>query len=144
MKPTPRRGGTPTAPRAADRLLNWFVAPHLFESIQGDMHEEFDYQVEHIGERRARWRYWWEVLGFLKPRFISRLKSTYSTPNTTDMLQNYVKIALRNLVRNKTYSGINIIGLALGLACCTAIGLYVLDELQYDRFHANTTGFTAW
>jgi len=53
------------------------------------------------------------------------------------MLQNYLKIALRNLWKNKVYSGVNITGLALGLACCTAIGLYVLDEFQYDRFHAN-------
>ena len=53
------------------------------------------------------------------------------------MLTNYLKIAFRNLWKNKVYSAVNIIGLALGLACCTAIGLYVLDEFQYDRFHAN-------
>ncbi len=53
------------------------------------------------------------------------------------MLRNYLKIAWRNLLRNKVYSGVNIVGLAVGLACCMAIGLYVLDEFQYDRFHAN-------
>ncbi|MCY7353011.1 MAG: ABC transporter permease [Cytophagaceae bacterium] len=53
------------------------------------------------------------------------------------MFRNYLKIAWRNLRKNKVYSGVNIIGLALGLACCTAIALYVLDEFQYDRFHAN-------
>lgn len=53
------------------------------------------------------------------------------------MLRNYLKIAVRNLWKNKVYSGMNIVGLALGLACCTAIGLYIVDELQYDRFHTN-------
>lgn len=52
------------------------------------------------------------------------------------MLQNYIKIAFRNLWKNKIYSGVNIIGLALGLVCCTAIGLYILDEFGYDRFHS--------
>ena len=51
------------------------------------------------------------------------------------MWKNYLKIAIRNLVNNKVYSSINIGGLALGLACCITIGLFVWDELSYDRFH---------
>jgi putative ABC transport system permease protein len=53
------------------------------------------------------------------------------------MFGNYLKIALRNLWKSKVYSLVNITGLALGITCCTAIGLYVLDELQYDKFHTN-------
>lgn len=51
------------------------------------------------------------------------------------MLTNFIKIAWRNLIRNKAFSAINIIGLALGLATCMLISLFVLDELSYDRFH---------
>ncbi|NUM80387.1 ABC transporter permease [bacterium] len=51
------------------------------------------------------------------------------------MFQNYLKIALRNLLKHKTYSLINISGLSIGLACSALIGLYVWDEWQYDRFH---------
>jgi putative ABC transport system permease protein len=51
------------------------------------------------------------------------------------MLQNYIKIAWRNLLRNKAFSAINITGLALGLATCMLISLFVLDELSYDRFN---------
>lgn len=51
------------------------------------------------------------------------------------MLTNYLKIAWRNLVRNKSYSTINIVGLALGMVCSLAIFLWVQDELSYDRFH---------
>ena len=50
------------------------------------------------------------------------------------MIQNYIKIAWRNLVRNKVSSIINIGGLAIGLACVLLIGMYVKDELGYDRF----------
>ncbi|GAB3643466.1 FtsX-like permease family protein [Spirosoma arcticum] len=53
------------------------------------------------------------------------------------MLTNYFKITWRNLVRNKTFSVINIVGLAIGLTSGLFISLYVLDELSYDRFHQN-------
>ena len=53
------------------------------------------------------------------------------------MIKNYVKIAWRNLVKNKAYSFINITGLAIGLSCFLLIALYVMDELSYDRFYPN-------
>lgn len=51
------------------------------------------------------------------------------------MLKNYLVICFRNLTRNKLYSFINIFGLALGLAICFIISLWVQRELSYDRFH---------
>ena len=53
------------------------------------------------------------------------------------MFENYFKIAWRSVVKNKTYSIINIIGLAIGLACFLLIALYVADETGYDRFYPN-------
>ncbi|MCE7040637.1 ABC transporter permease [Dyadobacter sp. CY312] len=53
------------------------------------------------------------------------------------MLQNYLKIAFRNLVKNKTYSGINIGGLAVGMAVAMLIGLWVYDELSFNKYHQN-------
>lgn len=50
------------------------------------------------------------------------------------MLLNYLKVALRNLMRHLSFSAINLIGLSVGLACCLSIYLFVQDELQYDRF----------
>ncbi len=51
------------------------------------------------------------------------------------MLRNYLKITFRTLNRAKGYAAINIMGLALGLACFIMIALYVADELSYDRFN---------
>ena len=53
------------------------------------------------------------------------------------MFKNYLKTAFRNLVKNKFYTLINIIGLALGIATCLLILLYVMDELSYDRYNLN-------
>jgi len=51
------------------------------------------------------------------------------------MLSSYIKIGWRNLLKSKAYSLINILGLAIGLACAIAIGLFIADEYSYDRFH---------
>lgn len=53
------------------------------------------------------------------------------------MLKNYLTVALRNIKKNVGFSFINLTGLAVGLACCILIILWVQDELSYDRFHAN-------
>ena len=53
------------------------------------------------------------------------------------MLQNYLKIAFRNLVRNKVYSFINILGLSLGMAVAMLIFLFVSHEVSFDKFHVN-------
>ncbi|MBD2751590.1 ABC transporter permease [Spirosoma validum] len=53
------------------------------------------------------------------------------------MLRNYLKIAFRNLWRNKAFSAINIVGLALGLAACFFVFQYVYFEVSYDRFNTN-------
>jgi predicted permease len=51
------------------------------------------------------------------------------------MISNYIKVAIRNLLRQKGFSFINIFGLALGISCTALIGMWVNDELSYDRFH---------
>jgi len=55
------------------------------------------------------------------------------------MYKNYVKVAWRNLWKNKAFSAINIIGLAAGLAVCLLIVLYVFDELHYDQYNSNAS-----
>src|ERR1700753_593911 len=53
------------------------------------------------------------------------------------MIKNYFKIAWRNLIKNKASSFINIGGLAVGMAVAMLIGLWIRDELSYDRDHQN-------
>ena len=51
------------------------------------------------------------------------------------MLRNYLIVAVRNLARQKALSLINVLGLAVGMACCILILQYVRFELSFDRFH---------
>jgi putative ABC transport system permease protein len=53
------------------------------------------------------------------------------------MLKNLFKIAVRNILKDKTYSGINILGLTIGITCSMFLLMYILDELSYDRYHKN-------
>ncbi len=53
------------------------------------------------------------------------------------MLKHYLKIALRNIRKHKSYAFINVFGLALGVACCVLVFLFVQHEMSYDRFHEN-------
>lgn len=53
------------------------------------------------------------------------------------MIKNYLKIAYRNIRKHLGYSLINVTGLAIGMACCILILLFVFDELSYDKFHEN-------
>ena len=55
-----------------------------------------------------------------------------------ELLWNYIKVALRKIRRHKGYSFINIFGLAIGMACCFLVFLWVKDELSFDRFHSNS------
>lgn len=53
------------------------------------------------------------------------------------MFKNHITVAIRTLLRHKVYSFVNISGLAVGIACCMLIMLFVQDELSYDKFHKN-------
>ena len=121
----------PTAPRLARRLLKTFLPDYVGEVGTGDYEEVFRRTVEHKGPRKARWWYRFQVIKVL-PLFI--FDHTYWS---MEMFKNYLKIAFRNLRKQRGFSFINISGLAIGMACCLLILLYVYDELSYDRFHEN-------
>ena len=53
------------------------------------------------------------------------------------MFKNLLKIAIRNIVKDKIYSVINILGLTIGITCSLFLLMYILDELSYDRYHDN-------
>ncbi|CAA9263676.1 MAG: Acidobacterial duplicated orphan permease (function unknown) [uncultured Adhaeribacter sp.] len=130
----------PCPPRWADQLLEWFCAPHLLEELQGDLHEEFYYQVTQVGERRARLHYIREVLGFLRPFAIKRNYNSAQLYSSTSILsismfQNYFTIAFRNLWRNKGYATMNVTGLAVAFCICVFLFLTAYLQLTYDSFH---------
>ncbi len=122
----------PIPPKLADQLLAWLCRGDLLEEILGDLHQYYKELPE-----KPKWKrsllYWFHVLHFLRPFAI---KKSYR-PNPIIMFRHNFKIARRNLVKNKSYSLLNILGLAIGMACSILILLWVQHELSYDRFHTN-------
>ncbi len=96
-----------------------------------------DLEIEHQDltvERGCLYASFWYILHVLRalPEFI--LHTIYWR---MVMFRNYIKIALRNIMKHRGYSFINISGLAIGMACAIFILLWVQDELSFDGFHAN-------
>ncbi len=129
----------PIPPRLLDKLLNRLIAPHLREEVLGDLHERYHLRAQRIGEGKARQRYWRDVLTYLRLSNLKRIPSLYPTTYliSPNMLRNYFKITFRNLLKHKGYSFINIFGLATGMAVAMLIGLWVWDELSFNKSHKN-------
>lgn len=123
-----------------DRFLRWRLPEDQFEEVQGDMHELYHQWVEEVGESKARRKYLWNALTFLRPlpkakqMYYRKTSYPYSTENSISMLSNYLKIAYRNLLRHKSFSFLNILGLTLGLTACLLIWVFVGDEKSFDKF----------
>lgn len=134
--PKPKRS-YPPPPRWSDKLLERFCAPHLLEEVMGDLHERYYLRAQKTGVAGARKKYWREAMAYVRPSNFKRTSSFHTKPISTDMIQNYFKMAVRSMARNKAFSTINIMGLALGLASSLLIFLWVQDELNMDNFHEN-------
>ncbi len=94
--------------------------------------------VEEQGLKKAEWLYTINVIAFLRPFAIRRKKNKFHyATNSSAMLRNYFIIAVRDLQKNKAFSLINVLGLAIGMAACLLILQYVRFELSYDDFHKN-------
>src|SRR5690606_23414130 len=115
----------------AIRLLQWFCPSDLYEGIYGDLMEQFEEDTEKVGERTARKRFIWNVIRFFRPGIIFR-NAFPSTVIPIDMIKNYFKVAYRNMIRNKAYAFINIIGLTFGLAVSILLFWIVRFEYSFD------------
>lgn len=135
--PDPQEPATGHPPKWSNRLLAWLGHPDTLEETCGDMLEMYRYRLEQSGKRKADWLYVIDTFRLLRP--FARPKQQYSSSNSFSlvMIHNYFKIALRNLIKNKGYSAINISGLAVGMAVALLIGLWVFDELSFDKNHAH-------
>jgi len=122
-------------PKLAGKLLDCFLRDDLSEEVHGDLNEKFYSLSKTKSLPIAQLNYWYQIINYLRPFAIRKSKAT--NLNRYAMFQNYFKIAFRNLNRNKGYSFINIGGLAIGMAVAMLIGLWMYDELSFDKYHPN-------
>lgn len=118
----------------AHRFLTWFLKDELLEEVEGDLLEKYEQQLLAKGSRRAKLQYWYQVIHYIRP-FALRNKG-FSKLMSLAMLQNYMKVAWRSLLRYKLYTAIKIGGFALGISACLLIALFIQDELSYDQHYS--------
>src|SRR5882672_423851 len=94
-------------PKWALQLLIWVCPPKLYETIEGDLLEQFEMDQEHFGRKPARRRFVWNVIKFIRPGII--LRNTWSFElNQLDMLLHHLKFATRIFLKDKFFSLLNI------------------------------------
>lgn len=123
-------------PKLPHRFFRWFCHPKLLKHIEGDLLELYHDRRQASGKRRADLDFVTDVILLFRPGII-RPREIRENLNRIDMFGSYVKIGWRNSVKNKGLFAINVTGLALGIATCLLIMLYVADEISFDRYNIN-------
>jgi len=124
----------PHPPKIALRFFRWFCHPKLRDSIEGDLMELYEERRVKSGKLKADLKFFGDVALLFRPSIIKPAEG-YQTLNTYGMYKSYFKIGWRNLLNNKGMFAINIGGLAIGIATCLIILLFVVDELSFDRYN---------
>lgn len=122
-------------PKKATRFLRMFCHPLLLEDVEGDLAELYAHRAM---ERPlfAKFKYYHDVLLLFRPGIIKNIGLNFGLIHTV-MIKNYFKIAWRNALRYKGFAALNLLGLVVGLVSSMLILLWVNDEMQMDKFHAN-------
>lgn len=119
-------------PVLREKILRWILPSDEVEALLGDFEEIYEEIWKKKGRSAARRWYWIQILRLLPSSFTNMIYWS------GEMLKNYLKVAFRNIKRNKIFSLVNLLGLAVGMCCSFLIFLYVQHEFSYDRFHENS------
>lgn len=123
-------------PGWAVRFFSSFCNDHLKEAVLGDVVELYIRRRRRSGKLMADLLFIWNVVQFIQP-FAIKGRHSSSNINSIDMIINYLKVAWRNMSRQKMYTSIKIGGFALGIATCIIIALFINHELSYDKHYAD-------
>jgi putative ABC transport system permease protein len=126
-----------TPPRLPLRFFRWYCHPKLANHIEGDLLEVYDARVKEFGKRKADLKLFIDVLLLFRPGIIRPVEVNQNL-NNYGMFKSYFTMGWRSLWKNKLYSTLNVTGLTFGIVCFLLTGLYVYDELTFDRQHLNT------
>ncbi len=126
----------PSPPRFPLRFFRWYCHPKLRDSIEGDLMELYEENLKVKGKFKADSKFTLDVLLLFRKGIIKPTEG-YKNLNTYGMYKSYFKIGWRSLIKNKGYSYINIIGLTVGMAVTLLIGMWVVDEISFNRYHKN-------
>jgi len=130
------------APRWPKKILEWYCGESTAEDLIGDVEELFYENLTKMSKRQAKIKYWLQVFSLLKSYAVSiRRKNNNSrarySQNYLPMYRNYFKVAYRSLAKQKSFSIINVVGLALGMSVGLLAVAAFIDMYSVDDFHAN-------
>jgi putative ABC transport system permease protein len=120
-------------PQRPLQFLRWFCREDYLDEIEGDLLEIYRTEVEN-SPRKAKWKFTWSVIKYFRPEFMKSFENYYKL-NSYSMLQNYFKVGIRNILKYKVFSFINVFGLAVAMSICMLIILMLSDQNRYDQFH---------
>jgi ABC-type antimicrobial peptide transport system permease subunit len=122
--------------RIALRILRWFCRTDMVKPIEGDLAELHVERLQQSGKLKADLFLFRDVLLLFRPGIIKTFQPSNSTTSPA-MFKNYLFITWRNLMKDKAYSMINIGGLAIGMAVALLNGLWISDELSFNKSFEN-------
>lgn len=119
-----------------ERLFTFYCHPDFQEDIKGDLEEYYLFNKEEKGEKYAQRKYLIDVILLFR---ISLLRNNWLTQYiATTMIKNNVKVAYRSMMRHKFYTALNLVGLAISMAACVFIAIYVKEQMSYDKHFENS------
>jgi len=125
-----------TPPALAKKILQWLCHAEFVEEIEGDLFELFQQRIEREGLLKARLHYYRDVLHITNLYRSRPRKRTHTRAlPLRDRLRHFFAIALRNMIRSRSSTAINLCGLAVSLATFLCIALYIIDETTFDAAH---------
>lgn len=133
---------TQTPPKLATRLFFWLAGSAAVEDLYGDMEEIYFTNVETYGKPKANRIFWKQVLSLLFSYALKARKSNAEVSYRSGgislaLLYNFFKVSVRTLIRHRSFSVINILGLSLGMSICLLSITMFYSLQQFDLFHVN-------
>jgi putative ABC transport system permease protein len=122
-------------PKFWHRFFRWFCHPDLLQGVEGDLMELYNERLAEQGKRKADRRFIFDVLLLFRPAIIRPMEGSYQL-NSYGMLRNYLKVGVRNILKHKAFSFINVFGLAVAMSVCMLVILMLADQYSYDQFHS--------
>jgi putative ABC transport system permease protein len=113
-------------------FFRWYCHPKMQDYIEGDLMEVYEARKTKNGKLKADVRFIVDVLLLFRPGII-RPTEGYKQVNNYGMFKNYLKVAFRNIVKQRVYNLLNVVGLAVGIASGLIIAIHIREEMSYEK-----------
>lgn len=130
-------------PKLARKIFNWYCGQAKVDDLLGDIDELFYLNLKNKSAFVSKWIYWKQTFSLLFSYTVKRRKNQAkvsgfaSSSFSLAILNNYFKIAARNLYKHRYFSVVNVLGLAIGMSVSLLVIVLYLHLCTYDNFHVN-------